>query len=196
MQSTQTTDIAKNSSRTNKVKVATKREVQAIIERVKRGDYPVEQLRSLATFAAITAGAAAIGASATRKNRGLWYFLQRKPPFQPPKWAFGPAWTALYTLIAASGWRVYRAPKSAERTQALGLWGTQLALNTGWSLLFFGKKAKKLALADLVALLAAIAAYTERASKVDRAAAWMMAPYLGWVSFAGVLNEEIARRNH
>ena len=61
--------------------------------------------------------------------------------------------------------------------------------------MFFGARNPELALADLVALFAAIAGYTNQARKADKPAAWMMAPYLVWVAFAGVLNAEIARRN-
>jgi benzodiazapine receptor len=197
MQSNERTDFERQTPRKlikDKARDA-QRQLHSLLERAKEGGYAGESLKALAIFAAATAGAAAIGASATRKNRGLWYRLQRKPAFQPPKKAFGPVWTGLYALIAASGYRVYRKPHSKERTQALALWGAQLALNTGWSVLFFGKKAKKWALADLVALLATIAAYGERAAKVDKPAALMMAPYMAWVTFAGALNEEIARLN-
>jgi tryptophan-rich sensory protein len=121
--------------------------------------------------------------------------MLRKPPFQPPSWLFAPVWTALYGLIATSGYRVWKAPRSKERTRALALWGSQLALNTAWSPLFFGLRKKKLALADLVVLLGTVAAYAETTRKVDKPAAAMMGPYLAWLAFAGVLNEEIVRRN-
>jgi tryptophan-rich sensory protein len=150
---------------------------------------------ALASFAGLAFGAAALGSVATRRSLGLWYKTLHKPPFQPPAWLFAPVWTALYGLIATSGYRVWKAPRSKERTRALALWGSQLALNTAWSPLFFGLRQKRLALADLVALLGTVAAYAETTRKVDKPAAAMMGPYLAWLAFAGVLNGEIVRRN-
>jgi benzodiazapine receptor len=170
----------------------TEERMRTLVEEVK--DKAPEAL-ALATFAGLTFGAAALGSVANRRSLGLWYKTLRKPPFQPPAWLFAPVWTALYGLIATSGYRVWKAPRSQERTRALALWGSQLALNSAWSPLFFGLRQKRLALADLVALLGTVAAYTETTRKVDKPAAAMMGPYLAWLAFAGVLNEEIIRRN-
>jgi benzodiazapine receptor len=154
-------------------------------------------LLSFLGFGALTAAAGFIGARATRKSvDSTWYNVElRKPPFQPPKQAFGPVWTTLYGLIAGSAARVYSAPPSPERTRALALWGSQLALNATWSVIFFGARKPRWALAELGLLLATTGAYTYQAAKVDRAAAWMVAPYLAWSTFAFALNEEIVRLN-
>jgi tryptophan-rich sensory protein len=149
----------------------------------------------LLSFLAATAAVAAAGSRATKKGRGAWYRLLKKPPFNPPPAVFGPVWTALYGLMSVSAYRIWQTPPSPERTRALALWGTQLGLNGLWSPLFFGQHRPRAALVDLVALAAAIAAYIKVAAKVDRAAASLMAPYLAWVGFAGVLNGEIVRRN-
>jgi translocator protein len=156
---------------------------------------PRRSVLGLIAFGALTAGAAALGTLATRRGMGLWYRLLRKPPFNPPSWVFAPVWTALYGMIATSGYRVWCRQPSPERTGALALWGAQLGLNGAWSWLFFGKHRKVAALVDLGLLVATVGAYTAVASRVDRPAAWLMAPYLGWTSFAGLLNEEIVRRN-
>jgi tryptophan-rich sensory protein len=121
--------------------------------------------------------------------------MLRKPPFNPPPAVFGPVWTALYALMSWSAYRIWRQAPSPGRTRALALWATQLGLNGLWSPLFFGKHRPRTALVDLIGLAAAIAAYIKVAAKVDRAAAALMAPYLAWVGFAGVLNAEIVRRN-
>ena len=122
---------------------------------------------------------------------GRWYRRLEKSPLNPPPAVFGPVWTVLYGLIATSGWRVWRAGSR----KALGWWAAQLALNAAWSPIFFGLKRPRAALADLALLLPAIAIYARHARQVDRPAAWMVAPYLGWVGFASVLNAEIVRRN-
>jgi tryptophan-rich sensory protein len=108
---------------------------------------------------------------------------------------FGPVWTTLYGLMSVSAYRVFRGPASPERTRALRLWWGQLALNGAWSPLFFGARRPRLALGDLVGLTLGVAEYTASARKVDRAAAWLMAPYLAWLGYAGWLNLGIIRRN-
>jgi benzodiazapine receptor len=146
-------------------------------------------------FAAGTAAVSLLGARVTKGGQGLWYRMLRKPRYKPPRWAFGPVWTTLYALMSWSAFRIWRRPPSPERTRALRIWWTQLALNGAWSPLFFGKHAPRAALGNLTCMAAAIAAYIRTAAKVDRAAAALMAPYLGWVGFAGVLNAGIIRRN-
>jgi len=155
-----------------------------------------ESAAMLAAFAGMTALAAYAGTVATQKSvRSPWYRLLRKASFQPPNRAFAPVWTGLYALMAGSAWLVWRKPASRARTRALTIWTTQLGLNAVWSWLFFGARKPKLSLAELATLFASIAAYANEAHKVDKKAAWMMAPYLGWTAFAGALNEEIARKN-
>ncbi len=149
----------------------------------------------LALFAAATAAAAALGAGSTRRGRGAWYRALSKPAGQPPPQVFGPVWTTLYGLMSVSAYRIFRAGPSLERSRALHLWWTQLALNGAWSPLFFGARRPRLALADLVALTVAVADYTRTAGKVDRPAAWLMTPYLGWLGYAGWLNLGIVRKN-
>jgi tryptophan-rich sensory protein len=150
----------------------------------------------LGVFGALVTGAAVSGSLATQRGiRSGWYARLDKPPFQPPSWVFPPVWTALYGLMAASAFRVWKGPPGPARTRALALWGGQLALNGAWSWLFFGQGRLRGALAEVLALGAGIGAYTAAARRVDRPAAWMMAPYLAWTGFATLLNADIARRN-
>lgn len=159
---------------------------------------PPSRLRSalaLAGFAGLTAAAASLGGRATIKGKGLWYRALRKPSFTPPDWVFGPVWTALFAMMTVSAWRIYRSPPSAARSAALALWMTQLGMNAAWSVLFFGEHKKGAALIDIGLLATAVSGYMAAAGKVDRPAALLMVPYLGWCGFAGVLNEEIVRMN-
>ena len=150
---------------------------------------------ALLGFTATTALAAWAGARVTQRGKLPWYRLIRKSALNPPDAVFGPVWTALFALTAISGFRVWRAPSSPARTRALALWTAQLALNTNWSRLFFGQHRPKAAFVDLGALLAILGGYVQQAKQVDKPAAYLMAPYLGWLSFAGYLNEEVIRKN-
>lgn len=151
---------------------------------------------ALATLASSAAAAAALGGRAVSKRNLRWYQRKlSKPGFTPPAWVFGPVWSALYTAMVLSAFRVFRAEPSHFRKVALGLWTVQLGLNAAWTPLFFGKRAPRLALVDVLALAGALTGYVASAAKVDRPAAYAMAPYLAWTGFAAVLNGEIVRRN-
>lgn len=150
---------------------------------------------ALAGFGLLTGLTALAGGRSTRGGLSRWYEKLNKPPFQPPAWLFAPVWTVLYGLIATSGWRIYRRPSSPRRRRALGLWAAQLGLNGLWSWLFFGKQRPRTALADCALLLGTAVAYLPAAHGVDKTAARLFVPYVGWLSFATLLNEEIVRRN-
>lgn len=153
-------------------------------------------LLALAGFGLATAGAAWYAARYSREgNRDSWYRDLDKPSFTPPDEAFPMVWTALYALIAWSGYRIWSAEPSRSRNAALRLWLSQLAANAKWSHLFFGRRRPTLALADVVALEGTILSYISAAHKIDRAAAYAFVPYAAWVAFATVLNAEIIRLN-
>lgn len=119
---------------------------------------------------------------------GEWYQQLDKPPFNPPNWVFGPAWTTLYVLIAVAGWRIW---ERARGSRAMLVWWVQLVLNFAWSPVFFTVHAIGAALVIVVLLLAAIAAFIGLAWHRDRVAALLFAPYAAWVSFATLLNASI-----
>lgn len=126
---------------------------------------------------------------------GRWYANLEKSPLNPPDKVFGPVWTTLYTAMAIAAFRIWNAPDSEERTDALRLWFGQLALNAAWSPIFFGAKHPRAALADLGGLAVTQAAFVRKAARVDSVAASLFIPYMAWVAFAGYLNVEIVRRN-
>ncbi|MBY0565339.1 MAG: tryptophan-rich sensory protein [Hyphomonadaceae bacterium] len=123
---------------------------------------------------------------------GEWYAALEKPPFNPPGWVFGPAWTTLYALIAVAGWRIMQADAGGGATK---LWWAQLALNFAWSPAFFSLHQIGLALIIILALLAVIVAFIAIAWRRDRLAAWLFVPYAAWVAFASLLNGAILYLN-
>lgn len=161
-----------------------------------RGGRLLRALGGMLLFGAATAAAAAAGGivGAKRKNK-LWYRALRKPALTPPDRVFPLVWPVLYGLTAASGYRVFRSGTSSARNAALALWGTQLAFNAAWSPAFFGAHKPKLAEKTLLGNVLSLGAYTAVAGTIDRPAAWMMAPYLGWLGFAGYLNHGIIEKN-
>lgn len=125
----------------------------------------------------------------------IWYKRLDKAPFNPPNYVFPIVWTSLYSLIAISGWRVWREEASPERSRALRLWVSQLMTNAEWTKLFFGQHRPKWALVDVLSLESMILSYIEASRSVDKTAAACFIPYAAWVAFAAVLNAEIVRRN-
>ncbi len=153
------------------------------------------ELAALVAFLALCLGLGALGGIATAQSVGTWYATLAKPSFNPPDGVFAPVWTTLYALIAVSGWRVWRRRGAPGTRAAFVAYAAQLALNLAWSWLFFGQRMIGAALADIVLLLVAIVINALLFSRIDRVAAWLLAPYGAWVAFAAVLNLAIWRLN-
>jgi tryptophan-rich sensory protein len=126
---------------------------------------------------------------------GAWYEALSKPVWTPPDWLFPIAWTILYLMIAVAGWLVWRELGLAAVALGFAFYLLQLALNAAWSWLFFGLKRMDLALIDVAGLWLAIAATMVVFYTVRPIAAWLLAPYLVWVSYAAALNLVIWRMN-
>ena len=126
---------------------------------------------------------------------GEWYASLKKPSWNPPPWIFGPVWSALYATMAIAAWLVWKRGGFSKQRRPLALFLTQLALNALWTPLFFGLHRPGLAFLEIVLLWLAIAATLLAFRPVNRAAAWLLAPYLAWVSFAAALNFALWRLN-
>ncbi len=122
---------------------------------------------------------------------GEWYARLKKPSFNPPNWAFAPAWTILYVLIAIAGWRTWEDGENSAFT----VWLAQLGVNYGWSPTFFRAHRGGLALALILILLALILAFIGLQWNVDRSAALLFIPYAAWVAYASTLNAMLLRLN-
>lgn len=119
-----------------------------------------------------------------------------RPPLSPPGWLFPVVWTILYIgmgiasyLVIASG-----APQKPISRAAL-LYGLQLFFNFLWPILFFNLQLYFFAFAWLVCLWCFILATGILFLRVAKPAAYLMAPYLLWVAFAGYLNLGISLMN-
>jgi tryptophan-rich sensory protein len=153
----------------------------------------VNAILSLIVFVVLNFCAAVSGAYF---KPGDWYERLNKPAWRPPNWLFPPAWTLLYIMIAVSGWLVYRtAGLEGAGVTALIVYVVHLGFNAGWSAVFFGLKRPGWAFLEVVGLWLSIAATMVVFHPINPVAAYLLIPYLGWVSFAAVLNFSIWRRN-
>lgn len=136
----------------------------------------------------------ALGSLFTFQGLVSWYPTLNKPSFTPPNGLFPLAWTFLYTLMALSLWRVLRSDAPGKK-RPLMIFALQLTLNLAWSFVFFGLRSPWCGVVVIAALLAAIVLTMRAFHPFDSAAAYALLPYLGWVSFAAVLNVSIAVLN-
>jgi tryptophan-rich sensory protein len=146
-------------------------------------------------FLGICLAVSALGAAVTATSVGSWYPTLAKPAFNPPDWIFAPVWTALFFMMAIAGWRVWRRDGLRKARWALTLFGLQLALNLGWSVVFFGLRSIGAALAEIAVLLLAVVATAAVFWQRDRVAGMLFIPYAAWVAFALVLNAALWRLN-
>jgi len=153
--------------------------------------------------------AGALGSLFTSQSVAGWYQFLAKPAFNPPDWLFGPVWTTLFILMGIAFYIVLSKRHSSKKHERQNryekqnrqirsaeiIFMIQLGLNVLWSGLFFGLRSPTLALVEIIILWLAILATVVRFARVSRPAAYLLLPYLIWVSFAVVLNAAIAVMN-
>lgn len=134
-------------------------------------------------------GAGVLGSVFTTSSIPTWYVTLNKPFFSPPNWIFAPVWTILYILMGISLYLIWIKKKIPS------IFWVQLVLNVFWSILFFGLKNPGLALVDVVALWLAIYLTIKAFQKISKISAYLLYPYLAWVTFASFLNLMIVLLN-
>jgi len=139
------------------------------------------------------------GAGGLLTTIGPWYRELRKPPWQPPDWLFGPAWTIILALAAWAGVLAWNGAAAAGDAQGealiLMLYGANFIFHLLWSPLFFALRRPDWALVEVVFLWASVLALCILLRPYSVTASWMIVPYLAWVSFAAILNLQIVKLN-
>lgn len=144
----------------------------------------------------VFAGAAfAAACSGAFFKPGAWYEGLNHPPWRPPNWLFPVVWTPLYCMIAASGFLVWQEAGWSGAAGAFAVYFVHLAVNAGWSAVFFGLRRPDWAMVEVVALWLSIAATMAAFAPYDALAVWLLVPYLAWVSFAAWYNWTMMRLN-
>lgn len=144
----------------------------------------------------VSIGAGLIGVPFNIANIETWYVYLNRPFFAPPNWLFEPVWSVLYLLIGISFFLIWKKGiKSKASREAAYLFLTQLGLNALWSPVFFGLKNLWLALVVIVFMWIYIYKTIKAFKKIDSFAAYLLYPYLLWVSFATLLNFAFAYLN-
>lgn len=143
------------------------------------------------------AGVTLLGfAGMTLTRLGPWYYGLRKPAWQPPDWLFGPAWTLIFVLEAASaviGWQACRS--ASDETLLISSYVANGLLNMLWSLFFFTLRRPDWALYEVGFLWLSIVGMMAVLHHLAGPAWLFLLPYLLWVSFASFLTAAIVRLN-
>ncbi len=150
---------------------------------------------SYLTFLGFLAACFAAASTGAFFRPGEWYEGLSKPDWRPPNWLFGPVWAVLYAMIAVSGWLAWEAAGWPAAAVPMAIYAVQLILNGLWSAIFFGMRRLRLALAEMGVLWLSIVATIIAFYPLDAGAAYLLLPYLAWVSFAMLVNYRIWRLN-
>jgi len=125
-----------------------------------------------------------------------WYQTIQKPSWNPPNWIFGPVWTTLYVMMGIALFLVWKEDTSEELKKiAIALFAVQLTLNFFWSFIFFNQQQPGWALVEIIAMWFFILLTIFAFAQVNKTAAWLLVPYISWVSFASILNYTIWQLN-
>jgi benzodiazapine receptor len=140
----------------------------------------------------ITLSIAYVASIFTQPQIQGWYTTLHKPSFNPPNWLFAPVWIIIYILIGIAAYLVWKLRNgSATYKITITIYIIQLLLNCSWSIVFFGMHQVFAALIIIISLLVAIILNINWFGLFNKVAAWLLVPYLLWVSFASLLNLSI-----
>lgn len=128
-----------------------------------------------------------IGAIFTSSAIPVWYATLNQPPITPPNWLFAPMWITLYTLMGIS---LYLIWKKGLKKNKIGvkLFLIQWVLNALWSIIFFGMNELLFGLIEIIFLWFFILFTIIEFRETDKCAAYLLIPYLAWVTIATILN--------
>jgi len=125
-----------------------------------------------------------------------WYQTINKPSWNPPGWIFGPVWTTLYVMMGIALFLVWKSDSSdVLKKTAIALFAIQLILNFFWSFIFFDQQQIGWALVEIIVMWFFILLTIFAFGNVSKLAAWLLVPYISWVSFATILNYTIWKLN-
>jgi len=156
--------------------------------------------------------AGVIGSAFTMPAIKGWYAGLVKPSFNPPNWLFAPVWTTIFVLMGIALYLVWdkqfvpankldfkgKKPWNNlskkflsgkwQKANIILIFSVQLILNILWSVIFFGAQSTGMGFFVLLMLWFSIIFTIINFYRVSKLSALLLAPYILWVTFAGVLN--------
>lgn len=136
-----------------------------------------------------------LSAFLTRGNMATFSRLNQ-PPLSPPGILFPIVWTILYTLMGIASYLIVSSDAAKEDIQnAIFVYALQLGINFFWSIFFFNLEWYLFSFFWLLLLWVFILYTMVVFYRITKPAAYLLIPYLLWVTFAGYLNLGIAILN-
>ncbi len=136
----------------------------------------------------LTEAVGGLSALLTRKGMEIYNATVVKPPLSPPMILFPIVWAILYALMGIAVARTQLKRENALQEKNLLIYILQLGFNFCWSIIFFNLQKFGFAFLWLMVLWGLIIWMLLTFRKVDKTAAWLVVPYLLWVTFAAYLN--------
>ncbi len=144
----------------------------------------------------LTVGFGSLGGIFTAAEIQGWYLHLNKPSWNPPNWLFAPVWTSLYLLMGISLYLVWKTPANTDAKRwAVIIFIAQFVLNFLWSYIFFREHLMGWAFVEITVMWIAILCTIIAFSRINKTAAWLLVPYISWVSFAAILNYTVWQLN-
>ncbi len=132
-------------------------------------------------------------------NTYNWYSQLIKPTWAPPSWLFGPVWTVLYAIIAASFGTVFYKAFTKQIPWIVALpFALNLLFNFAFTPIQFGLKNNSLALLDILLIVGTLIWALVALWNASPELHWVVyanIPYLLWGTFATVLQLTITYLN-
>ena len=154
-----------------------------------------KKLRTLLIAVAIPLLVGAVAGLLTRNSMQVFEGLQQ-PPFAPPGVLFPIVWTILYALMGIASYLIYTSGKDPEEvSSALAVYGVQLVVNFLWPIVFFRFGWYTFAFFWLILLWVMVIYTILLFYHISKPAAWLMVPYLIWLTYAAYLNLGIVLLN-
>jgi tryptophan-rich sensory protein len=129
-----------------------------------------------------------IGSLFTSQSTSSEWYQQNKPSLTPPNWIFPIVWNILFFLIGLSLYFAWINSKKTDKQKVAIVFGINFILNIFWSVLYFGLRNPLFAFYEIIFLIISIISMIYVTNKIDKKAAYILVPYLLWVSFASILN--------
>ena len=141
---------------------------------------------SLLIFIVLAFGASAWGGLVTSLYKEPWYSTIIKPTFNPPDWIFAPVWITLYIAMSVAIWLIWINPKRSEKV--IYIYFVHLLINGSWSLFFFGLHLILVSLIIIAVIIILVLWLMKLYYPINKVSAYLMFPYLMWLSYAFILN--------
>lgn len=144
--------------------------------------------KKYALWIGICEGVGLLSGLLSRSGMQIYQATAVKPPLSPPGWVFPVVWAVLFALMGIAMAKVTMAEDSPSKVRGMNYFIAQLVVNFFWPLFFFNLMAYGLAFLWLLLLWALVLVTIRNFLRVDENAAWLLAPYLAWLTFAAYLN--------